>query len=99
MVIRRIATSVFSQWYLHVRCPGCLPFHSNPSCSLKNSRKAGSFFNDDNSLVDCFDAPFTITELRRSAGEDDDLDRHICARRPSSCRRPLRILMPSLEDK
>ena len=69
------------------------PFHSNPSCSLKNSRKAGSSFNDDSSFVVCLDAPLAPTaELRRSVAF---LERQIWARRPSSWRRPFLILMPS----
>lgn len=71
-----------------------VPFHSKPSCSLKNSRKAGSSFRDDNSLVVCFDAPMGTTELLRSAGVLVR-DRQIWARSPSSWRKPLRILAPS----
>ena len=78
---------------------GKLPFHSNPSCSLKNSRNAGSSFRDDNSFVCCFDVPFSTTELRLSASWGADLEMQIWARRPSSCRKPFRILTPSLEDK
>lgn len=33
--------------------PWFLPFHSNPSCNLKNSLNAGSSFNDANSFVCC----------------------------------------------
>ena len=58
-----------------------VPFHSKPSCSLKNSRNAGSSFNDDSSFAVCFDAPLGTTELRRSVRV---FERHIWARRPSS---------------
>jgi hypothetical protein len=77
-------------------------FHSKPSCSLKNSRKAGSSFSCDSSLgvrllslvgetaIDC---------LRFSTGVVPEPERQICARRPSSWRRPLRILPASKEER
>ena len=85
--IRRIATvwgKVFSANYSLMVIIIVVPFHSNPSCNLKNSRNAGSSFNDNNSLVVCcFEAGATI-ELRRSAAEGLDRERQIWARRPSS---------------
>lgn len=92
-----------------------LPFHSNPSCNLKNSRNAGSSFKLANSLGCAAPSsiPPPITDRRLSAAaadvdEDDegvefgvDLDdeRQICARRPSNCRSPFFILMPSKEER
>ena len=66
-------------------------FHSKPSCSLKNSLKAGSwpsslrFFRGGGSLLG------SMTLRRLSAGELEE-DKHICARSPSTWRSPLRIL-------
>lgn len=91
-----------------------LPFHSNPSCNLKNSRNAGSSFKLANSLGCAAPSPAPpapIMDRRLSAAtvdEDDeelefgvDLDdeRQICARSPSSCRSPFLILMPSKEER
>lgn len=72
-----------------------VPFHSKPSCSLKNSRNAGSSSSEESSLVVCFEELAGTTELRRSAAGVGDRERHIWARSPSSWRRPLRILTPS----
>jgi len=63
---------------------GSVPFHSKPSCSLKNSRNAGSSFKDDSSLAVCFEAPVGATELLRSAAVVLVCERHIWARSPSS---------------
>lgn len=81
---------------------GALPFHSNPSCNLKNSRNAGSSFREARSLVDCdcdcFEGLAGTKELRRSAALLD-LERQIWARRPSSWRRPFLILIPSFDER
>ena len=92
-----------------------LPFHSNPSCNLKNSRNAGSSFKLANSLgcaAPSSAPPAPITDRRLSAAavdmDDDDegvefLDlegeMQICASSPSSCRSPFLILMPSKEER
>ena len=76
------------------------PFHSNPSCNLKNSLNAGSSFKDANSLgVRSLLLGFA-TDLRFSAaGIFDDFDKHICASNPSNCRKPFLILPESKEER
>ncbi len=82
-----------------------IPFHSNPSCSLKNSRKAGSSTKEARSLglwswSWSSYSPIEIIDLRLSAAERPDrCERQICARSPSSCRRPFLILTPSEEER
>ncbi len=79
------------------------PFHSNPSCSLKNSRNAGSSPSVARSFVPCSFIPALVvaTDLRRSTAEvaGAERERQIWASRPSSWRRPLRILTPSKEER
>ncbi len=78
-----------------------LPFHSNPSCSLKNSRNAGSSLNIARSFgacCCCCSSAFA-TDLRRSIAAGAERERQIWASRPSSWRRPLRILTPSKEER
>lgn len=72
--------------------------YSNPSCSLKNSRNAGSsgssprVFGDE--VLDSGE-----TDARRLDGaECADVERQIWASNPSICRRPFRIFSPSLEE-
>jgi hypothetical protein len=72
-----------------------LPFHSNPSCNLKNSQKAGSCLNSA-SFLDVGGLRISMTLARRST--PPGMERHICANRPSIWRRPLRILPASLDD-
>lgn len=81
--------------YLHLPH---LPFHSNPSCSLKNSRKAGSSLNIARSFGACCCCSAFATDLRLSVA-GAERERQIWASRPSSWRRPLRILTPSKEER
>jgi len=78
-----------------------LPFHSNPSCSLKNSRNAGSSLNIARSFGACCCCCCSAfaTDLRRSIAAGAERERQIWASRPSSWRRPLRILTPSKEER
>ena len=77
-----------------------IPFHSNPSWSLKNSRKAGSSSKDARSFGVCSSSTIETIDLRLSAADErPDRERHICAKRPSSCRRPFLILTPSKEER
>lgn len=88
-------------------------FHSKPSCSLKNSRKAGSCDRRPRSLRGGEDGgsgppaspsapppplPVESPEPRR-ARPGLASDRQICASRPSTWRMPLRTLGPSNEER
>jgi hypothetical protein len=71
-------------------------FHSNPSCSLKNSLNAGSSLSSvsslrwDEEVVDGEESSLVASmDCRR---EGLGRARQICARSPSTWRRPLRIL-------
>jgi hypothetical protein len=68
-------------------------FHSNPSCSLKNSLNAGSFPSSFKALRGGGSFPGSMTERLFSAAVFGELElKQICARRPSTCRKPFRIL-------
>lgn len=97
----RIATIARSSQHWSATLFGAfIPFHSNPSWSLKNSLKAGSSSNDARSFGACSSSTIETIDLRLSAAEDrPDRERHICAKRPSSCRRPFLILIPSREER
>lgn len=76
-----------------------LPLYSKESCSLKNSLNAGSegrscsvFGVETESFGD------GTTEARLLCPEVVFWERHICARRPSICRRPFRSLELSFEE-
>lgn len=88
-------------------------FHWNPSCNLKNSRKAASSLKSERNLDCCF---LGICCCCCASSEDclglvagvvlGDLlaaaawaDRQIWARRPSTCRKPFLTLGPSKEER
>lgn len=82
----------------------CAMFHSNPSWSLKNSRKAGSDERSASALRGGFGdsweeeycAPRGLAvDCLEDEEDDDGPERQICARRPSTCLRPFLILIPS----
>ena len=81
-----------------------LPFHSKPSCNLKNSLNAGSsdsvlsFFGD---VAACGWLSVMADALRLCDAADDfklEFERHICASSPSICRSPFRVFVLSLEE-
>ena len=108
MSLRATSGKCVSQWVLsrYDRLDrGCwgmwaIPFHWKPSCSLKNSRNAGSSFNCDNSFgVLSLLCVVAIDRLLSGGGVLPDCERHICDRSPSSCRSPLRILSELFEER
>lgn len=74
-------------------------FHSNPSCNLKNSLKAGSWQSSSSTFRGGGSFPGSMTLRRLSPGELGEEDRHIWARRPSTWRSPFRILSGSYEER
>lgn len=72
-------------------------FHSKPSCSLKNSRKAGSPERSASTLRDgCSRSrPWSAACFLGLLGPK----RQIWARRPSTCLRPFLIFPPSKDDR
>ena len=77
-------------------------FHSNPSCSLKNSRNAGSCDSCARSLraAAAFSPPPLLLPLSLSGVLGGfGFERPIWASKPSTWRRPLRTLGPSYDDR
>jgi hypothetical protein len=73
-------------------------FHWKLCCSLKNSLNAGSSFMSPSFFVGPdIDCPSDIIECLLLAAVH--LDRHICARSPSTCRRPLRIFCAEDDER
>lgn len=76
-----------------------VPLYSKESCNLKNSLKAGSDGRSC-SVLGVVTVSFGdgTTEARRLCPGEVFWERHICARRPSIWRRPLRSFELSLEE-
>ena len=75
-----------------------LPFHWKPSCNRKNSLNAGSSFSSRNLLGDVCCLSDSADDFLLCGDPGFAFERHICARSPSICRSPFRILLLSRDD-